>query len=138
MDYYFWIKAVHLIAIVIVVSAMMLNGFLFRHLSANSVDNDGLFAAAVSLNRYTAGLALLIVWAAGLWLVMKSGYYRDGWFMAKFVLVFILSGIHGAQVGRLSRLQKTPGPVPAFFRNSDVITLVLVAITIVLVAVKPF
>ena len=58
--------------------------------------------------------------------------------MVKFVLVFALSGIHGAQTGRLSKMRQSPAaPVPAFFRNSGLITLVLVIIVVCLVTIKP-
>lgn len=138
-DYYTWIKAVHLISVLILVAGMVLNGFLFRNVVASSPEGQRILASAVSFNRFFVGTALLLVWVAGLTLVWLLGAHKDGWFMAKFVIVFILSGIHGAQTGRLAKMAKSPDLTPsAFMVNSGAITLALVAITVCLVAIKPF
>ena len=138
-DYYTWIKAVHLISVVILVSGMLLNGFLFRNVAPTSPDAPRIYAAALAFNRYFVGIALLLVLVAGLTLAWILGAHKDGWFITKFIIVFILSGIHGAQTGRLAKLARSPSePVSAFIINSGPITLVLVAIAICLVAIKPF
>ena len=138
-DYYTWIKAVHLISMVIVVAGMLLNGFIFRNVVASSPEGQRTIAAAVTFNRVFVGIALLLVWVAGLTLVWLIGAHKDGWFMMKFVIVFILSGIHGAQTGKLAKMAKSPDVTPsAFMVNSGAITLVLVVIAICLVAIKPF
>lgn len=138
-DYYTWIKAVHLISVVIVVSGMLLNGFLFRNVAPTSPDAPRIYASALAWNRYFVGTALALVWIAGLTLVWILEAHRDGWFMTKFVIVFILSGIHGAQTGRIAKLAKSPGEtVSGVMINSGPITLVLVALAICLVAIKPF
>ncbi|MGV3549891.1 CopD family protein [Rhizobium sp.] len=138
-DYYTWIKAVHLISMVILVGGMLLNGFLFRNVAPTSPDAQRIYGAALAFNRYFVGTALALVWIAGLTLVWITGAHKDGWFMAKFLIVFILSGIHGAQTGKLAKLSKTPGQtVSGFMVNSGPITLVLVVLAICLVAIKPF
>jgi putative membrane protein len=138
-NYYFWIKAVHLISIIILIGGMLMNGFLFRNVTPGTPESDRLLGAAVTFNRAFVGTALGLVWVAGLLLVWLGHWYQDGWFMVKFVLVLALSGIHGAQTGRLNKMRQSPTePVPAFFRNSGQITLALVIIVVCLVAVKPF
>jgi putative membrane protein len=138
-DYYTWIKAVHLISVMILVSGMLLNGFLFRNIAPTNPDAQRIYRTALVLNRYFVGTALALVWIAGLTLVWLLGAHKDGWFMVKFVIVFILSGIHGMQTGRLAKLARTPGEtVSGFMVNSGPITLVLVALAICLVAIKPF
>lgn len=138
-DYYTWIKAVHLISVLILVAGMLLNGFLFRNVNPATPEGQRILAAAVPFNRFFVGTALALVWIAGLTLVWLLGAHKDGWFMAKFVIVFILAGIHGAQTGRLAKMAKSPGETASpFMVNSGTITLVLVAITVCLVAIKPF
>ena len=138
-DYYTWIKALHLISVVILVGGMLLNGFLFRNVAPTSADAQRIYSAALGFNRYFIGAALALVWIAGLTLVWLLGVHKDGWFITKFVIVFILSGIHGAQTGRLAKLARSPGePVSAFIVNSGPITLVLVVLAICLVTIKPF
>jgi putative membrane protein len=138
-DYYTWIKTVHLISLIIFVGGMLMNGFIFRHVVASSPEGRRVLVAAVTFNRYFVGTALALVWIAGLTLVWILGAHREGWFMTKFVIVFILSGIHGAQTGRLAKMAKSPDLAPsAFMVNSGVITLLLVIATVWLVTVKPF
>jgi putative membrane protein len=121
MDYYYWIKAVHLVSIIVLIGGMLMNGFLFRNVTPGTPESDRILGAAVTFNRAFVGTALGLVWIAGL------------------LLVFALSGIHGAQTGRLNKMRQSPTePVPAFFRNSGNITLALVIIVVCLVAIKPF
>jgi putative membrane protein len=138
-DYYTWIKAAHIISVMILIGGMLTNGFLFRNVTPGTPDGDRVLDAAVTFNRAFIGTALAVVWIAGLTLVYLGAFHKDGWFIAKFVLVFVLSGIHGAQTGRLSKMRQNPAaPVPAFFRNSAAITLALVIIVVCLVTIKPF
>jgi putative membrane protein len=137
-DYYNWIKAVHLISLITVVSAMVLNGFIFRHVVASSPEGKRMLSAAVGFNRYFVGVALALVWVAGLLLVWILGAHKEGWFMAKFVIVFILSGLHGAQTARLARMVRSEEPPSGLMVNSGRITLFLVLVTVWLVTVKPF
>jgi protoporphyrinogen IX oxidase len=138
-DYYTWIKAAHIISVMILIGGMLTNGFLFRNVTPGTPEGDRVLDAAVTFNRAFIGTALAVVWIAGLTLVYLGAWHKDGWFIAKFVLVFVLSGIHGAQTGRLSKMRRNPTePVPAFFRNSAAITLALVIIVVCLVTIKPF
>ena len=138
-DYYTWIKAAHLVSVMILIGGMLMNGFLFRNVTPGTPDGDRVLNAAVAFNRAFIGTALAIVWIAGLTLVWLGAFHKDGWFIAKFVLVFILSGIHGAQTGRLSKMRQNPTePVPAFFANSGTITLAILIIVVCLVVIKPF
>lgn len=138
-DYYTWIKAAHLISVMILIGGMLMNGFLFRNVAPGTPEGDRVLDAAVTFNRAFVGTALAVVWIAGLTLVWLLGAHKDGWFIAKFVLVFVLSGIHGAQTGRLSKMRQNPTEaVPAFFRNSGAITLAILVIVVCLVVIKPF
>ena len=137
--YYDWIKAAHIISVMILIAGMLMNGFLFRNVAPGTPDGDRVLNAAVTFNRAFIGTALAIVWIAGLTLVYLGAWHKDGWFITKFVLVFILSGIHGAQTGRLGKMRQSPAePVPAFFRNSGAITLAILIIVACLVVIKPF
>ena len=42
--------------------------------------------------------AMIATWVLGLWLVWASEAWRAGWFQAKFILVLLLSGVHGLLV----------------------------------------
>jgi uncharacterized membrane protein len=138
MDYYFWLKAAHLIAVFIVIAGLILNGFLLRYLSPDMTHAESLIAAARQWNGALVGPALLAVWALGLLLAYLGSWYADVWLMIKLLLVFILSGLHGAQTAQYRLIGQSAGHVvPPLLRHSATITLVFVALIVVLVTVKP-
>lgn len=139
MDYYFWIKAAHIIAVMTFVGGMILNGFLLRYLAAGEPQSERILKAARFWNGPIIGTALLLVWVLGLSLGYLGSYFSDAWLMIKMTLAFILSGIHGMQGGAFRKMLHSP-PVPpsAFLRNSAAITILFVACIVVLVIIQPF
>lgn len=83
--------------------------------------------------------AMILTWVLGLWLVWYAGWHKAGWFQAKFVLVLILSGIHGMLTrywrdfahDRNTKSQK-------FFRIINEVPAILMVGIVILVIVKPF
>jgi uncharacterized membrane protein len=139
MDYYFWIKSAHIIAVITFIGGMILNGFLLRYLVAGEPQSDRIIKAARFWNGPIIGMALLLVWVLGLWLAYLGNYFSDVWLMIKMTLVFILSGIHGMQAGAFRRLQQSPPrPVSGFLRNSAAVTIGFIAVIVVLVITQPF
>lgn len=138
MDDYLWIKALHIIAIVILIAGMVLNGFLFRNLKPGTPDSDRLVTSARRWNLFIILPALLVVWILGLSLAFQGNWYMDGWLMVKFVAVFLLSGLHGAQMGALRRMQTTPNTAvsPGLY-HSATITIIFVVLIVLLVVIKP-
>lgn len=138
MDYYFWIKAGHLVSVIIFISGMILNGFLFTYLRP-TVANADWVTAAIRWNARFIGTVLMFVWIFGLTLAWLGGWYADVWMWVKFVLAFILAGIHGVQTSMFRKLAADPDePVPAFLRQSGILTMVFVALIVILVSTKPF
>ncbi|WP_428673718.1 CopD family protein, partial [Roseibium sp.] len=83
--------------------------------------------------------AMIAAWVFGLWMAYELEAWRDGWFHAKFALVFILSGVHGY----FSRLVKTfardENKRPArFYRMLNEVPTVLMIGIVILVIGKPF
>ncbi|MDB5526141.1 MAG: hypothetical protein JWM58_3904 [Rhizobium sp.] len=139
MDYYSWLKAIHVFAVFVFVGGLMLNGFLFLCLQPGSPQSDRVISYARWWNGPITGMALGLVWVLGLTLAYMGGLFAETWLSMKMVLVLILSGLHGAQSGAFRRMQQSPGtPVSAFLRNSAVVTLIFIAAISILVIVKPF
>lgn len=139
MDYYFWIKAAHVIAVMIFVGGLTLNSFLLRYLAAGEPQSERILKAARFWNGPIIGSALLLVWVLGLWLGYLGNYFHDVWLMIKMTLAFILSGLHGMQGGAFRRmLHHPPVQPPAYLRNSAAITILFVACIVVLVIIQPF
>ena len=83
--------------------------------------------------------AMIVTWVAGLYLVWAGGWYLSGWFHAKFLLVLIMSALHGFlarcvkdfAADRNQRSQK-------FYRIINEVPTVLMIGIVILVIVKPF
>jgi len=139
MDYYSWIKAAHLLAVMVFIGGLILNGFLLLYLQPGSPQSDRILSAAKWWNGPITGTALGLVWVLGLTLAYMGGLFAETWLSIKMVLVLILSGMHGAQSGVFRRMQQSPDrPIPALLRKSAVITIFFVTIIVILVAIKPF
>ena len=98
---YEWVKAFHIIAVIAWMAGMLYLPRLFvYHCEADpgSRQSETFKVMERRLLRLIIHPALIATWVLGLWLVWQSGLYRAHWFEAKFVLVFLLSGVHGVYV----------------------------------------
>src|ERR1043165_1855746 len=141
-DYYEWIKALHVIAVIAWMAGMLYLPRLFvYHCDAEvgSKQSETFKVMERRLLRAIINPAMIVTWGAGLWLALESGHYRSGWMQAKFVLVVILSGGHGLFVrwtrefaeDRNTRSQR-------FYRIINEVPTVLLIAIVILVIVKPF
>jgi putative membrane protein len=140
--YYEWIKALHVIAVIAWMAGMLYLPRLFvYHCEAEigSKQSETFKVMERRLLRAIINPAMVVTWVAGLWLVFASGHYRSGWMIAKFVLVLILSALHGQYTrwtrefaeDRNTRSQK-------FYRVINEIPTVLMIGIVILVIVKLF
>jgi putative membrane protein len=82
---------------------------------------------------------MIVTWLAGLYLAWAGHWYLSPWFHAKFVLVLVMSGVHGFlsrcvkdfAADRNTRDQK-------FYRIINEVPTILMIGIVVLVIVKPF
>jgi putative membrane protein len=72
-------------------------------------------------------------------MAFESGLYRAGWFQAKFVLVLLLSGLHGF-LSRCVREFTADANTrsPKFYRIINEIPAVLMVAIVLLAVLKPF
>lgn len=139
MDYYSWLKAAHVFAVLVFVGGMILNGFLLLYLEPGSPQSDRVITAARRWNGPVTGVALTFVWILGLTLAYLGNWFADTWLSIKMVLVLFLSAMHGMQSGAYRRMLQSPAqPVSGFLRHSATVTLIFIAIIAILVIVKPF
>src|ERR1044072_4037345 len=141
-DTYDWIKALHVIAVIAWMAGMLYLPRLFvYHCDAEvgSKQSETFKVMERRLLRAIINPAMVVTWAAGLWLAISGAHYRSGWMIAKFVLVVILSALHGIFTrwtrefaeDRNTRSQK-------FYRLINEIPAVLMIGIVILVIVKPF
>jgi putative membrane protein len=91
------------------------------------------------LLRRIVNPAMIVVWILGLTLAWITGAYLQHWFHAKFVLVIILSGIHGLDARWWKAFRDGRNTHSArYFRIVNEIPAVLMILIVILVVVKPF
>lgn len=139
---YLWLKALHVVAVISWMAGMLYLPRLFVYHSGvapNSPEAKQFEVMEFRLLRYIMSPALLVVWLSGLTLAYLSGYYAAPWLHAKFLLVLVMSGAHGA-FGRYRRdfAAGTNRKSAKFFRIINEVPTVLMIVVVVLVIVKPF
>src|SRR5438128_2689318 len=142
VGYYEWVKALHVIAMIAWMAGMLYLPRLFvYHCEAElgSKQSETFKIMERRLLRAIINPAMMVTWLAGLWLAFESGHYRAGWLQAKFVLVLILTALHGL-LARWTRefAEDRNTHSSKFYRLVNEIPTVLMIGIVILVIVKPF
>ncbi len=139
---YEWLKAFHVIAVIAWMAGMLYLPRLFvYHCEAKpgSQQSEIFKVMERRLLKAIINPAMIVAWLLGLWLAYDSGFFRAGWFHAKFALAFALSALHGFlsrtvkdfAADRNRRSQK-------FYKIINEVPAVLMVFIVILVIVKPF
>ena len=139
---YLWVKAFHIIAMVPWMAGMLYLPRLFvYHCEADvgSQQSETFKVMERRLLKIIINQAMVATWILGLWLAWLAQLHHAHWLQAKFVLVILLSGVHGVYVrcvkdfaaDRRRRSQK-------YYRILNEIPTVLMIAIIILAVVKPF
>ena len=139
---YEWIKAVHVIAVISWMAGMLYLPRLFVYhceAEAGSKQSETFKVMERRLLKAIINPAMIVTWLAGLYLAWAGQWYSSSWFLAKFLLVLVMSGVHGFlarcvkdfAADRNTRSQK-------FYRIINEVPTVLMIAIVILVIVKPF
>lgn len=139
---YEWAKAIHVIAVISWMAGMLYLPRLFvYHCAAEpgSVQSETFKVMEWRLFKFIINPAMIVVWVVGLWLAWEGGWYKAGWFHAKFMLVLLLSAVHGILARRLREFRNDRNTRSArYYRIMNEIPALLMVAIVVLVIVKPF
>ncbi len=141
-QYYNWIKALHVIAIISWMAGMLYLPRLFiYHCSAEkgSVQSETFKVMERRLLRAIINPAMIVSWVLGLWLAWSGGWVGAGWFHGKLAMALALSAVHGylsASVRAFAEDRNTK-PTRHWRIVNEIPTLLMIGI-VVLVVVKPF
>ncbi|WP_288191950.1 protoporphyrinogen oxidase HemJ [uncultured Phyllobacterium sp.] len=139
---YLWVKALHVIAVISWMAGMLYLPRLFiYHCAAvkGSVQSETFKVMERRLLKAIINPAMMVTWAAGLWLAWRTVAYMDGWFHVKFLAVLILSGIHGYFSKAVRMFAEDRNAKPArFWRMMNEVPTVLMIIIVIMVIIKPF
>jgi putative membrane protein len=139
---FLWIKAVHIIAVIAWMAALLyLPRLLVYHCDApaGSRESETFKVMERRLLRYIATPAMVVAWAAGLWLLYEGGMWRAGWMHGKLTLVVLLSAVHGLDAKWVKDFAADRNRHSArFYRVANELPTLLMVGIVVLAVVKPF
>ena len=139
---YAWLKAGHIIFVIFWIAGMfMLPRFYVYHQESpvGSEEEKKWIERERKLRTIIITPAMGLVWILGLSLAYVTDAWTQNWFLAKFALVFALSGYHGWMVGYGRKLARGERPVSGrALRMMNEIPGIAVVLIVVLVIVRPF
>jgi putative membrane protein len=139
---FLWLKALHVIAVISWMAGMLYLPRLFVYHADTAVGSDKSETFKVMerrLLRFIINPAMAVTWIVGLWLAYDGGFYRSGWFHAKFACVIALSGLHGYFSGAVRAFAEDRNTKTArHWRIMNEVPTILMILIVILVIVKPF
>ena len=142
-DFYLWVKAVHVIAIIAWMAGMLYLPRLFVYHAAAAVDTATSETFKVMERRLLRAIttpAMIVSLISGAWLIlMVPEHLSEGWLHAKIGLVIAMVAAHGllARHRRLFADDRNRQSARYFRILNEVPTVLLIGI-IILVIVRPF
>lgn len=141
-NYIPWIIAFHIIAVITWMASMLYLPRLFVYHTEVAPGSDSSERFKVMERRLLKGImnpSMIAVWILGPLLAWLTGAYMDTWLHIKFVLVLILSGMHGLYVRRWRDFANDRNTHSArYYRIINEIPAVLMVLIVILVKVQPF
>jgi putative membrane protein len=139
---YEWLKALHVIAVISWMAGMLYLPRLFvYHCAAEpgSAQSETFKVMERRLLRAIINPAMLATWVVGLYLAWRGHSYAAGWFQVKFVLVLVLSAVHGFFAARVRDFSLDRNRhSQKFYRIINEVPTVLMIAIVIMVIVKPF
>ena len=139
---YLWIKVLHVLAIISWMAGLLYLPRLFVYhatVDKGSVTSELFKVMERRLLRYIMTPAMIVAWATGLYLAVIQGYFEDGWFHLKLLMVLLMSASHGV-MARHVRLFGTDVNTKdqKYFRVFNEVPTILMIVIVIAVIVRPF
>lgn len=142
MDWYLWIKALHVIAVISWMAGLLYLPRLMVYHTDSVIGDRQSETFKIMERRLYFGImypAMIITWCSGLGLAWITKYFVEFWFLLKLGFVVILTFAHlffGKELANFRddlRVRKA-----IFYRLVNEIPTVLLILIVVLVIIKPF
>lgn len=142
VDWYLWLKAAHVVAIIAWLAAVLYLPRLFVYHTAAAAGSEASETFKVMerrLLRAIATPAMIASWVLGLVIAYWGGWFVAPWLHAKLLLVLILSGYTGYLSKQVKVFAADANTRSArFYRVLNEVPTVLLVLIVILVIVKPF
>jgi putative membrane protein len=139
---YLWIKALHIIAVMSWMAALLYMPRLFiYHTDAapGSEQSETFKMMEQRLLKVIMNPAMMITWMLGLYLAWSVYGFQGGWLHAKLLLVVLLTGVHGMfsrAVRAFARDENTHSA--RYWRLMNEAPTLLMILIVIVAVVKPF
>ena len=137
-----WLLAFHVMAVIAWMAGMLYLPRLFVYHTETAPGSDGserFKRMETKLLKVIINPAMIAAWVLGLTLAWVIDAHTQGWFQAKFVLVMVLSAVHGLDVRLWRAFQQDRNTHSArYFRIMNEIPALLMVLIVILVTVRPF
>lgn len=137
-----WIKALHVMAVIAWMAGLLYLPRLFVYHAEAEIGSAASETFKVMERRLLRAImnpAMIVAWAAGLYLAHAYGYWMEPWFHAKLLLVVLMSGAHGlAAKARKDFEADRNTRSPGFYRIMNEVPALFMVGIVILVIVKPF
>jgi putative membrane protein len=141
-DVYLWIKALHVIAVIAWMAGMLYLPRLFVYHCEAEIGSKQSETFKVMERRLLKAIinpAMIATWLAGIYLAWAGHWYLSGWLQLKFLLVLVLSAVHGFFVRCVRAFAADRNTyTQRFYRIINEVPTVLMIAIVILVIVKPF
>ncbi len=141
-NYTSWFLAFHIIAVIAWMAGMLYLPRLFVYHTEAAPGSESSERFKVMERRLLKAIinpSMIAVWILGLLLAWLTSAYMDTWFQIKFVLVLILSAMHGLFVSCWRAFAEDRNTRSArFYRIVNEVPALLMVLIVILVKVKPF
>jgi putative membrane protein len=139
---YLWVKAAHVTFVIFWLAGLFLlpRFYVYHHETAiGSPEDRAWIEREARIRSIILTPAMILVWVLGLMLAFIIGAWHQGWFMAKFAMVILLSAYQGWLGAYGKKLARGERPLSnKAMRMINEIPGIAAAIIVVLVIVRPF
>jgi protoporphyrinogen IX oxidase len=143
-DYYEWIRALHIIAVIAWMAGMLIYPRLLVY-RLEAAGNPGFEAAmdkaANSTRKIILTPAMILAWLMAVGMIVHRWEYlhQQPWFWAKILLAVGLSAFHGYLMGLGRKIAAGERPIePKKLRMLNEIPMVIAILAVIAVVVQPF
>ncbi|XTZ36668.1 CopD family protein [Salmonella enterica] len=141
MNFHPWLNALHIVAAIVWVGGMLVMAVVAAW-SAAQPDRNTTTSLLIEVRRWSRKVttpAMLLLWLAGVVMVVAHGALPHPWLILKIVVVVLLSGLHGflsAQLRRMASGEVAKGA--GALSQASAVIIIAVVVIILLAVLRPF
>lgn len=139
---YEWVKVLHVLSVISWMAGLLYLPRLMVYHSATecgSLTSETFKVMERRLLKAIMTPAMIASWIFGLWLMVLISGWTQGWFVAKFFLVLVMTAFHGFAARWVREFADDERRRPQrFYRFANEVPTLIMIFVVILVLVRPF